>query len=135
MTTHTYNLIPVAAIKELGAIEHRINDATLSPNIKATCIRRSLDNLIDTTTRKFHGIILRCRAALDAGDTLELIAGLALIRSMIPITYGIIPAGTIYTLPGEDTLWRKNKSGRVSLQSGVLYPHPDGAQIVRPVNW
>lgn len=129
------NLIPVAAIKDLGAIEHRINDATLSPNIKATCIRRSLDNLIDTTTRKFHGIILRCRAALDAGDTLELIAGLALIRSMIPITYGIIPAGTIYTLPGEDTLWRKNKSGRVSLQSGVLYPHPDGAQIVRPVNW
>lgn len=129
------NLIPVATLKELGAIEHRINDATLNPNIKATCIRRSLDNLIDTTTRKFHGIILRCRAALDAGDTLELIAGLALIRSMIPITYGIIPAGTIYTLPGEDTLWRKNKSGRVSLQSGVLYPHPDGAQIVRPVNW
>lgn len=129
------NLNPVATLKELGAIEHRINDATLNPNIKAACIRRSLDNLIDTTTRKFHGIILRCRAALDASDELELVAGLALIRSMIPITYGIIPAGTIYTLPGEDTLWRKSKSGKVSMQSGVLYPHHDGAQIVRPVNW
>lgn len=131
----TYNRI--ATIKELGAIEHRINDATLHPNIKAACIRRSLDNLIDTTApaRKFHGIILRCRAALDAGDTLDLLAGLALIRSMIPTVYGIIPAGTIYTLPGEDTLWRKSKSGRVSMQSGVLYAHHDGAQIVRPVNW
>lgn len=129
------NLIPVATLKELGAIEHRINDAALNPNIKATCVRRSLDNLIETTPRKFHGIILRCRAALDAGDDLELISGIALIRSMIPIVYGIIPAGTIYTLPGEDTLWRKSKSGKVSMQSGVLYPHHDGAQIVRPVNW
>ena len=133
MTTPTYNRL--AAIKELGGIEHRINDAALNPNIKATCIRRSLDNLIETTPRKFHGIILRCRAALDAGDTLELIAGLALIRSMIPVTYGIIPASTTYHLPGEDTLWRKSKSGKVSVQSGVLYPHPEASTVVKPVNW
>lgn len=135
MTTPTMN--PIATIKEIGAIEHRIHDAALHPNIKAACIRRSLDNLIDTTApaRKFHGIIAKCRAALDAGDDLELISGIALIRSMIPTVYGIIPAGTIYTLPGEDTLWRKSKSGKVSMQSGVLYPHPEASTVVKPVNW
>ena len=135
MTTPTMNTI--ATIKEIGAIEHRIHDVALHPAIKTACIRRSLDNLIDTTApaRKFHGIIGRCRAALDNGDALDLLAGLALLRSMIPVTYGIIPASTTYHLPGEDTLWRKSKSGKVSLQSGVLYPHPEASTIVRPVNW
>ena len=128
---------PIATIKEIGAIEHRIHDAALHPNIKAACIRRSLDNLIETTSpaRKFHGIIGKCRVALDNGDTLDMLAGLALLRSMIPVTYGIIPAGTIYYLPGEDAMWRKSKSGRVSLQSGVLYHHPDASTVVEPVNW
>ena len=130
-------LNPLATLKEIGCIEHRIHDANLDPRIKFACIRRSLDNLIDTTApaRKYHGIIGRCRAALESGDTLDLLAGLALLRSMIPVTYGIIPAGTTYALPGEDVLWRKSKSGKVSMQSGVLYPHPDASTVVKPVNW
>ena len=128
---------PIATIKEIGAIEHRIHDVALHPAIKTACIRRSLDNLIDTTSpaRKFHGIIGKCRVALDNGDALDLLAGLALLRSMIPVTYGIIPAGTTYQLPGEDTLWRKSKSGKVSVQSGVMYPHPEASTVVKPVNW
>lgn len=129
------NLNPLATLKEIGAIEYRLHDAELSPRIKAACIQRSLDNLIDTTPpRKFGAIIHRCRDALHAGDTLELVAGLALLRSMVPLTYGMIPAGTIYVLPGEDNLWKKSKSGKVSLQSGVLYPHPEAGQRVCPVN-
>ena len=127
---------PLATLKELGGIEWRINDAKLDPRIKTTCIRRSLDNLIDTTApaRKFHGIIAKCRVALDNGDYLELLAGVALIRSMVPVTYGMIPAGALYHLPGEDVLWKKSKSGKVSVLSGVLYPHHDAAQHVKLAN-
>lgn len=131
--THTYNRL--AAIKEIGAIEHRLTDDVTDPYVTLHCVRRNLDNLIDTLPRKFHGIIAKCRSALDNGDTLDLLAGLALLRSMIPVTYGIIPAGTTYHLPGEDTLWRKSKSGKVSVQSGVMYPHPEANTVVKPVNW
>ena len=31
------NLIPVATLKEIGAIEHRIHDAALHPAIKTAC--------------------------------------------------------------------------------------------------
>ena len=135
MTTPTYNRL--AAIKELGAIEHRINDTTLNPNIKTACIRRSLDNLIDTTSpaRKFHGIIGKCRTALDKGDWLELISGIALVRSMIPLSYGMLPAGSIYHLPGEDALWKKSKLGKVSVTSDVIYAHPEASTLVKAVNW
>ena len=120
--THNYN--PTAAIKEIGAIEHRLTDDVTDPYVTLHCIRRNLDNLIDTLPRKFWGILHRCRTALDAGDKLELVAGLALIRSMIPVTYGMLPAGATLRSshmahPGPYT---KRKSG-VELH-GCIYPHP-----------
>lgn len=113
---------PLATLKELGAAEWRINDANLDSHIRAACIRRSLDNLIDTTPRKFHGIILGCSKALEAGDYLELVAGLALIRSMIPTTYGMLVAGTVFSVEGR-ALYRKIKEGRVELLTGTILPH------------
>ena len=125
-------LNPLATLKELGAAEWRINDANLDSHIRAACIRRNLDNLIDTTPRKFHGIILGCSKALEAGDYLELVAGLALIRSMIPITWGMVPAGTLVTVGG--VLYRKNKIGRVEPHSGTILPHFPANTVIREVN-
>ena len=130
----TTQLNPLASLKEIGAIEYRINDAGLNPDIKVSIIARGLANLFDTTPPKFYNIIRRCSKALDDRDYLELAAGLALLRSMIPLTYGIIPAGTLYHLPGEDVLWKKSKSGKVSVLSGVLYPHPAADTRVCLVN-
>lgn len=122
--THTYNRL--AAIKELGAIEHRLTDDVTDPYVTLHCVRRNLDNLINTLPRKFWGILHCCRTALDAGDTLELIAGLALIRSMIPVTYGMLPAGA--TLRSSHMAWQgeciKRKSG-IEIK-GRIYPHPRG---------
>ena len=129
MTTPTMN--PIATIKEIGAIEHRIHDATLHPNIKAACIRRSLDNLIDTTApgRKFHGIIGKCRVALDNGDTLDMLAGLALLRSMIPVTWGMVTAGTAVRIPNAG-VYIKRKQGAEEIHTSALFKHFDPAQIV-----
>lgn len=118
----TTPLNPLATIKELGAIEWRINDANLDSHIRAACIRRSLDNLIDTTPRKFHGIILRCLKALEAGDYLELVAGLALIRSMIPTTYGMTPAGTAFSVTNGGN-YIKRKNGIEELHTTSLFKH------------
>ena len=126
---------PLATLKEIGAIEWRINDAALDPRIKVACIRRSLDNLIDTTApaRKFHGIIAKCRAALDNGDTLDLLAGLALLRSMVPVTYGMIPAGTAFRVPNGGH-YIKRKGGIEELSTSALFKHLDAHQIVSVLN-
>jgi hypothetical protein len=116
----TYNKL--AAIKELGAIEHRINDANLDRRIKATCISRNLDNLLDTLPPKFHGIILRCDRALRLNDYLELVAGLVLIRSLIPITYGMLPAGASFKIPSYCGTFIKRK-GWVEID-GSRHLHP-----------
>ena len=126
-------LNPLATLKELGAAEWRINDANLDSHIRAACIRRNLDNLIDTTPRKFHGIILGCSKALEAGDYLELVAGLALIRSMIPTTYGLIPAGAAFRVPNGGT-YIKRKNGIEDLHTSALFKHLPAGTVVRLVN-
>ena len=135
MTTPTYNLL--AAKKTIGGIHHRLAEQGLDTAIRRCIILRQLQDLADTLPRrKFGNLVGRCIQAHNEGDTLELVAGLALIESLLPKpTYGIIPAGTIYTLPGEDALWRKSKSGKVSIASGVLYQHPEASTVVEPVNW
>jgi hypothetical protein len=116
------HLNKLATLKEIGAIEYRIADQALDQNIRLHVIRRSLDNLIDTTPRKFWGILAQCRRALEAGDMLELVAGCALVRSMVPVTWGMLPAGY------ETTIGRKTKAGRVV--DGVTYEHPLAATRV-----
>ena len=126
-------LNPLATLKEISCIEWRIHDAGLDPRIKAACIRRNLDNLIDTTPRKFHGIILGCSKALEAGDYLELVAGLALIRSMIPTTYGLIPAGAAFHVTDGGT-YIKRKNGIEELHTSALFKHLPAGTVVRLVN-
>ena len=126
---------PLATLKEIGAIEWRIHDAALDPRIKAACIRRSLDNLIDTTApaRKFHGIIAKCRAALDAGDTLDLLAGISLLRSIIPTTYGMIPAGTAFRAQAGG-IYIKRKGDIEEIHTSALFKHLDAGAIVAVLN-
>lgn len=124
---------PLATLKELGSIEWRINDANLDSRIRAACIRRNLDNLIDTTPRKFHGIILRCRKALDDGDYLDLVAGTALLRSMVPVVYGMLTAGTAFRVPNGGT-YVKRKEGPADIATGALFKHFPANQIVEVIN-
>ena len=126
---------PLATLKEIGCIEWRINDANLDPRIKAACITRSLDNLIDTTApaRKYHGIIATCRRALERGDALEMLAGLALLRSMVPTTYGMIPAGTAFRVPNGGN-YIKRKSGIEEMSTTALFKHLPADQIVSVLN-
>lgn len=126
---------PLATLKEIGTIEWRIHDAALDPRIKAACIRRSLDNLIDTTApaRKFHGIIAKCRAALDAGDTLDLLAGTALLRTMVPVVYGMLTAGTAFRAP-QGGIYVKRKGGIEEIHTTALFKHLDAAAIVSVLN-
>ena len=129
------NMNPLATLKEIGAIEWRIRDAAIAPRIKSACIKRSLDNLIDTTTpaRKFHGIIFACRKALDDGDTLNLLAGLSLLRSMIPTTYGMLTAGTVFRAP-QGGVYVKRKGGIEEIHTSALFKHLDASAIVSVIN-
>ena len=134
MTTPTYNLL--AAKKTIGGIHHRLTEQGLDPAIRRCIILRQLQDLADTLPRrKFGGLVGRCIQAHNEGDTLEMVAGLALIESLLPhLTYGCALQGQIFSLPGEDTLWRKSKLGRVSIQSGVIYAHFDSSTPINLTN-
>lgn len=119
--TVAYNLLAVR--KEIGAIHHRLAEAGLNPTIRTRIIYRHIANLHETLPHKFWGICTRCEGANDAGDTLELVAGLALIESMLPpLTYGCCLQGQVFEAPGRG-LYRKNKAGRVELLTGTILPH------------
>lgn len=134
MTTPTYNLL--AARKTIGAIHHRLAEQGLDTGIRRRIILRQLEDLADTLpVRKFGKLVGRCIQAHNEGDDLELVAGLALIESCLPhLTYGCALQGQTFSLPGEDTLWRKSKSGRVSVQSNVIYAHFDGSTPINLTN-
>ena len=124
MTT-TPTLNKLGTLKEIGAMEYRLADEKLDPNIRLHVLRRSLDNLIDTTPRKFHGIIAAARRALNDGDTLELTAALALLRSMVRMTYGCVLQGQVFEAVGRG-IHIKSKGGRIDMLTGNLLPHFPG---------
>lgn len=130
----TYNITAVR--KTIGAIHHRMEEVTLDPVIRRRIIERQLADLLDTLpTRKFGGIVSRTMQAHNTGDTLEFVAGLALITSLLPpFTYGCALQGQFFTLIGEDAIWKKSKSGRVSAQSGVIHPHFPADTPVKLIN-
>lgn len=123
MPTPTYPKLLV--LKEIGQIEYRIADTSQSPSIRRACIRRNVENLIAelTTTpanaAKFGGILERLHG--QHTDELEIIAGCSLLRSLIPLTYGCIPAGTAFHRHGRVII--KRKGGLQTLTSAKLYPH------------
>lgn len=132
MTTPTYSLLAVR--KEIGAIHHRLAEAGLDLTIRRRIIYRHIANLHDTLPHKFWDICTRCEGANDAGDDLELIAGLALIQSMLPpLTYGCTLQGQVFEVTNRG-MYRKNKAGRVELLTGTILPHFPADLPVKLVN-
>jgi len=130
MTTPRYNLLAVR--KTLGAIHHRLQEQGLDPLVRARIIQRQLEDLADTLPRrKFGGLVGRCIQAHNCRDDLELVAGLALIESMLPKpTYGCVLQGQVFEVDGRG-LYRKNKAGRVELLTGTILPHFDAGTPVK----
>ena len=121
MSTPTYNLTAVR--KTIGAIHHRISEDKLDATIRRRIIDRQLADLSDTLPAKFDGILASCCHANHDSDTLELVAGLSLIESMLPpMTYGCVLQGQVFEVTNRG-LYRKNKAGRVELLTGTILPH------------
>ena len=130
----TYNKL--ACIKEIGAIEHRLADSTLSPVLRRDIIARHVTNLIcdliyvADEPAKFGGILERL-ATRHTTDT-EILAGCALLRSLIKVTIGAVPAGNMVRLP-DGTVGTKRKEG-LELPDGTLLAHPAPDTPVTVIN-
>lgn len=132
MSAPAYNLLAVR--KTIGAIHHRINERGLDINIRRRIIARQIEDLLDTLPRKFWGILHATKHAVERDDQLELVAGLALIQSMLPkMTYGCTLQGQVFEAEGRG-LYRKNKAGRVELLTGTILPHFPADTPVKLVN-
>ena len=66
-------------------------------------------------------------------DTLDLLAGLALLRSIIPVVYGMLTAGTAFHVPNGGH-YIKRKGGIEELHTSALFKHLPANTIVRLVN-
>lgn len=128
MSSPRYNKL--ACLKEIGAIEHRVSDASLPPSVRRACIRRNVENLIAelTTTApnaaKFGGILERLHG--QHTDELEIIAGCTLLRSLIPLTLGCCTAGSIVKLPnGSIAVKRKEHLELISVSGTIDHLPPD----------
>lgn len=125
----TFNKL--AVLKEIGAIEYRLSDPSLSPVLRRDIIQRHVTNLICDLiyVAKFGGILERM-AARQTSDS-EILAGCALLRSMIRPTYGCIPAGTAIIANG--TVGTKRKEW-FELMDGRLLMHPTPDTPVTVIN-
>lgn len=110
--THVRNFNKLAVRKELGAILYRLKDESLGAGIKSALIERNLENLLDELDEtKLAGIVVKTATANRQGDFEEVEQGVLLLISLIPVTYGSIPAGTVFRLPGGAELLTKRKGG------------------------
>lgn len=132
--TNAFNKL--ACLKEIGSIEHRLSDTTLSPALRRDIIERHVTNLIcdliyvGNESAKFGGILERL-ANRHTSDT-EILAGCALLRSLIPMTLGAVPAGNMIRLPGG-VLVTKRKGG-LELANGRMLAHPAPDTPVTVIN-
>ena len=134
MTTPAYNILAVR--KTIAAVHHRLAEANLDTAIRRRIILRQLADLRDTLlpVKKFAGILTRCEQAADHGDTLELVAGLDLIASLLPhLTYGQIVAGTAFRAPSGG-IYIKRKAGIEEIHTSALFKHLDAGAIVGVIN-
>ena len=124
----------LAVLKEIGAIEYRVSDTQISPALRRDCIARHVQNLIcdlQPQINKFGAILERLAARHTTED--ELVAGCALLRSLVPLTYGSIPAGTVFSAEGKG-LYTKRKEGPADIATGAIFKHFAADTIVRVVN-
>jgi len=132
--TNAFNKL--ACLKEIGSIEYRLSDTTLSPVLRRDIIGRHVQNLICDLTgtpanaAKFGGILERL-ATRHTTDT-EILAGCALLRSLIKVTIGAVPAGNMVRLP-DGTVGTKRKEG-LELPDGTLLAHPAPDTPVTVIN-
>jgi len=130
------NFNKLGVLKEIGSIEHRIADTTLSPVLRRDIIQRHVTNLIcdliyvGNESAKFGGILERL-ANPHTSDT-EIISGCALLRSLIKVTIGAVPAGNMVRLP-DGTVGTKRKEG-LELPDGTLLAHPAPDTPVTVIN-
>lgn len=126
----TFNKL--AARKELGAIAYRLNEPGLEGKLCGRIIGRHIANLVETLPPETFGeILLALRAANKLGDIDEIHAGVLLLQSLIPTTYGSAPAGTVFRVRAGGLLATKRKDG-IDVQGGGLHLayHLDSDQIV-----
>lgn len=132
MTT-PYNRL--AARKIVGAIIHLLTGK--HQPIPAPILRRIIAahvrELYAILPRKFGGLVAKLDAENDAGNAagIEFAAGLDLILTLIPVTYGMLPAGAEFHRPGSDRIFRKLKGG-VQGATGH-HPHPAASLTVVPL--
>jgi hypothetical protein len=133
MTAPTYNKL--AARKIVGAITHLLTGKhqPIPADVLRRIIAAHLRELYAILPRKFGGLVAKLEVENDAGaaDEPEFAAGLALILSATPITYGMLPAGAEFHRPGSDRMFRKLKGG---VQGSVsMHPHPAASLVVIPL--
>jgi hypothetical protein len=118
----TYNRL--AARKIIGAIAHLTHGEhqPIPKDVMRRIIDANIRELFAILPRKFGGIIAKLDELnmREDSDTVEFAAGIDLILSMIPITYGMIPAGTRFKVNGP-TVFIKRKEG---VWGNCLTPHP-----------
>lgn len=133
MTTPTYNLLAVR--KTIGGIHHRIAEQGLDTTIRSCIILRQLQDLADTLPRrKFGNLVGRCIQAHNEGDTLEMVAGLALIESLLPhLTWGAVLAGTVVRIPNGG-VYIKRKQGAEEMHTSALFKHFDSSTPINLTN-
>jgi len=124
----------LAVIKELGAIEFRLSDTSLSPALRRDIIARHVQNLIadlDQHQAKFGAILERLAAKHTTED--EILAGCALLRSLVPLTWGACCAGNYVQVPGKG-IYRKTKEGAVDAATSAVFKHFAPDQVVTLLN-
>ena len=123
MTTPRNHFNKLAVIREIGAIEFRLADTSLSPALKRDIIARHVENLICDLSQhqaKFGAILERLAAKHTTED--EILAGCALLRSLIGITWGCVPAGAVVKIPNGG-FYVKRKDGAEDVATSALFKH------------
>ncbi len=114
-----------------GAIRYRLSDEALNPRIKGEIIHKLLEELRDEIG---NSQTLNCCVIAARFHQFKILGALVPeLEKLLPATtYGSIPAGTIFTLPGVlDNPLRKTKQGVVRITDNKLVGHFNAWQVVQ----
>ena len=132
MTTTNFN--KVGTLKEIGAIEYRLNDVALPDALKAAIIARNIENLRDTLPAD-SALMLDCLDAFNkVHDWPYLAEALQHLRAEIPITYGMVTAGSALFFTDPSDIWVKRKEFLENFEGTLRYPHPAADTPVTLIN-
>lgn len=127
--SETFNKL--AARKELGAILYRLADNALDAALRRRIIKRHLATLAETLpVAKFGNIIITMQDANLLENVDEVREGVHLLQSLIPTTYGCIPAGTAFSLPGCYKVGIKRKNGIELPGKAAFAKHLEADEVI-----